>query len=78
MKDPYINLAMAIVKQAVIDYKRILAILRYSPYDQKALVEKERLERFFRSKWFSSLCDLDGEDLMRMVKTRRLRLEAER
>ena len=78
MKDEYEKLAMAIVKQAAMDYKKVLSILRYDPHDKKALIERESLERFFRSRWFSILCNLDGEELMQMVRTRRLRLEVEK
>ena len=78
MIELYQRLAMAIVKQAVLDYRKALQTLKYSPRDQGALAEKDSLERFFRSQWFSILCDLDGEELMRMIRTRRLRLEAEK
>ena len=78
MLEMYQRLAMAILKQAVLDYRKAVRTLKYSPRDQKALSEKDNLERFFRSQWFSILCDLDGEELMRMARTRQLRLEAEK
>lgn len=78
MIEMFQRLAMAIVKQAVLDYHKVLQTLKYSPHDRGALAEKDSLEVFFRSQWFSVLCDLDGEELITMIRTRRLRLEGER
>lgn len=78
MLEIYKRLAMAIVKQAVLDYHKALRTLKYSPRDKKALSERDSLEQFFCSQWFSVLCDFDGEELMRMVQTRRLRLEVQK
>ena len=78
MIEMFQRLAMAIVKQAVLDYRKALQTLKYSPKNKAALAERDSLEQFFRSQWFSILCDLDGEELMVMIRTRRLRLEGER
>ena len=51
--DPYQELANAIVLQAVKDYRMT--------DDEQELRE---IERFFRSGWFETLCDLDGRALI--------------
>lgn len=77
MFELYKRLAMAIVKQAVIDYHRVLQTLKGAPNDSKAQIERDSLEQFFRSRRFSILCDIDGEELMMLVQTHHLRLEVQ-
>lgn len=67
--NPYLDLANAIVKQAVYDYR--LAILRIkrrkvprTDDKDKDYWEVESLKRFFNSQWFTELSDLDGEVLL--------------
>ena len=64
----YENLANAIVCQAVKDYRQILKVCIQYPDDAEWQREKEELERFFKSKWYSILTELDGEWLMRKIK----------
>lgn len=52
------NLRVAIVEQALKDYRRATA-------DERAA-----LERFFRSRWFGMLCDLDPELLIFNLRRR--------
>lgn len=56
---PYENLANAIILRAVEDYREALGILRYSPNDEDATINKNDIERFFRSGWFGLLTNVD-------------------
>lgn len=71
------RLRYEIVKQAVVDYERSLKKIRkHTPPrtagDEKILIQYTRLkndcELFFRSGWFSHLCDIDGEMLIREIR----------
>ena len=70
------RLIFAIVAQAVRDYQRALRYLRLpaSKKTESGEIAHKRLKKdceiFFRSKWYSQLCDLDGEELMATVKKR--------
>ncbi len=63
----YENLANAIILQAVRDYRTALKCLKLTPNNRKALSDKEEIERFFRSKWYSTLTSVDGEMLIRSL-----------
>ena len=63
--DTWQNLAEAIVVQATRDYRTALRGLRLNPENIRKLRE---LEEFFRSSWFQVLCDLDGVQLIWMLK----------
>ena len=63
----YENLANAIILQAVRDYRTALKCLKLNPNNRKALSDKEEIERFFRSKWYSTLTSVDGEVLIRSL-----------
>ena len=63
----YEELANAIVLQAAKDYRVALKSLRANPRNRKALSDKEEVERFFRSQWFTVLTSLDGETLIRSL-----------
>ena len=60
----YENLANAIILQAVKDYRMALKGLKANPRNRTAQAEKAEIERFFRSQWYSSLTDVDGEMLI--------------
>ena len=64
----YENLANAIILQAVKDYRVALKCLKVNPRNKTALADKEEIERFFRSGWFSVLTSVDGEMLIRSLK----------
>jgi len=64
----YRDLADAIILQAVADYRRARWKLRLCKHHQEALETKTECERFFRSTWFSTLCGLDGEQLLQDLK----------
>ena len=64
----YENLANAIILQAVTDYRVALKCLKVNPRNKTALADKEEIERFFRSGWFSVLTSVDGEMLIRSLQ----------
>ena len=61
-------LIMAIVHQAVEDWRMAEEILRRREDDMEAASTKQDTERFFRSRWFRMLVDLDGEDFLRRLE----------
>jgi len=66
--DNWRALAEAIVVQATKDYRSALRGLHLYPENSKQLRQKRELEEFFRSRWFQTLCDLDGMQLICMLK----------
>lgn len=64
MIDPYEELANAVVLQAVKDYRKTLLTLLANPDDHNAHIRKQHIKRFFRSRWFTVLTDLDSESLI--------------
>ena len=62
--DPYQELANAIVLQAVKDYRL---------HDNEQ--ELARIERFFRSDWFSVLTNVDPETLITKLRKEKVRYE---
>ena len=66
--DPYENLANAIILQAVMDYRHALRKLRKSSEDYQAKDRIAEVERFFRSRWYSLLTDVDGEMILERLR----------
>ena len=64
----YENLANAIILQAVKDYRMALKSLKANPRNRTAMADKDGIERFFRSDWFSVLTSVDGEMLIRSLQ----------
>ena len=64
--NPYEELANAIVLQAVRDYREAVKKLSRGK-NRDAQDTKDECLRFFRSKWFSLLTDLDPEFLIRRL-----------
>lgn len=62
------NLANAIILQAVKDYRMALKSLKANPRNRTAMADKDEIERFFRSGWFSVLTSVDGEMLIRSLQ----------
>ena len=60
----YIELANAIIAQAAKDYRAALNQLSLNPNDKVAQRERNSIERFFRSDFFSILTNLNGEVLL--------------
>ena len=67
-EDPYERLANAIILQAVTDYRTALKKIRKNPGNREAIDEALRIERFFRSCWYSQLTSVDGEYLIRRLR----------
>lgn len=61
----YSELGNAIVVQAVKDYERALKSSRKSKVPDSKVIS---LERFFRSKWYSTLTTLDGEIIISKIR----------
>lgn len=64
----YEELANAIVLQAFKDYRKALFKLVQEPEEWKHRSSKKKLERFFHSKWYRTLTDLDPAILMQEAK----------
>ncbi len=65
--EAYEHLAKSIVVQAIEDYRRVLhgtPLFRGGNY----MKHQKEIERFFKSEWFSMLCDWDGITLMKIIK----------
>ena len=60
----YENLANAIILQAVKDYRMTLKSLKANSRNRTAQADKAEIERFFRSQWYSTLTDVNGEMLI--------------
>ena len=67
MDDPYMNLANAIVLQAVSDYRKALKQLKRNRKYEPALITKRECERFFHSEWFRFLSSLDPDYLLQGI-----------
>lgn len=64
----YAELANAIVLQAFKDYRKALFKLVQEPEEWKHRSTKKKLERFFHSKWYRTLTNLDPAILMQEAK----------
>ncbi len=67
MDEGYQKLAEAIIVRAADDYRRALKTYKRNPRHKKVSAEMKELEDFFRSDWFESLSNLDGEEIMNML-----------
>ena len=67
MDDKYEDLANAIVITAVKDYRDVLKKLKKHPNSNYLQHTKNEIERFFRSKWYSVLTDIDPEFLIKKL-----------
>lgn len=62
------RLASAIILQAVSDYRKALRRRQRAQDHVTALGRIRECERFFRSKFYAVLTDVDGETLIRMIR----------
>ncbi|MCC8073682.1 MAG: hypothetical protein LIO62_06105 [Clostridiales bacterium] len=62
--DPNELLSRAIIVQAAKDYRHALGILQKNPSSRSALYSKREIETFFRSNWYQTLTEVDGEFLI--------------
>ena len=60
----YADLAEAVVRQAVADYRGI----QEGVIDEDKYVNKKEIEKFFRSKWGNALCYGHAEDVLKILK----------
>ena len=61
---PYQRLANAIVEQAAKDYRSALKALALDSDNAYIQDEVKSLERFFRSRWYGILTNVDGDYLI--------------
>lgn len=66
--DEYAELAAAIIRMAVTDYRETARKLLRHPRNDDAKSAKKELVHFFRSEWFAVLSDTDGEILMIQIE----------
>ena len=66
--DGYEKLANGIILLAVKDYRSALRKLMRNPRSQTANDTVQEVERFFRSDWYKSLTEVDGEMLIRKLR----------
>ena len=64
----YQALANAIIIQAAKDYKRVLRVIKKHPGSQAAMDEAKKLERFFHSRWYGVLTEVNPDYLMRQIQ----------
>lgn len=64
----YELLAVAIVKQAAIDYKHNLRLLNRNPRNILAEREIQQIEKFFKSKLYKGITSIDGDYIMERIK----------
>ena len=69
MIEPYEQLANSIVLQAVKDYREALKKLKKRPNYEPAKNMKKEVERFFRSDWYRELTSVDGNILIKKLKS---------
>ena len=72
MTDPWENLANAIILQAVKDYREARKKLKKRPKNEDAKLMISDCEAFFRSDWYRSLTDVDGEMLIRKLREEKI------
>ena len=68
MRDPYGELANAIVVQAANDWRKAVKKLEEDPYSKPAGAMRKECERFFLSRWFTMLTSVDGKMILRKLK----------
>jgi len=66
--DPYEDLALGIIMNAVSDWRNARRILDRRLWNRQAREMLMDCEEFFRSKWFTRLCGMNGEDMIRRLR----------
>ena len=64
----YENVANAIVIQAAKDFRRNIMILKNDPENEKASVDKQGIEKFFRSSWFQIISKANPDYILDRLK----------
>ena len=68
MKWNWENLANAIILEAVKDYRTARRRVRARPGQKLSQAMIREVERFFRSRWFAQLTDVNGETLLTQLR----------
>ena len=68
MTDPYEDLALAIVMQAVKDWREAIYELKKWPRDDDSRKVKNECEQFILSDWFGRLTGVSGAFILRKLK----------
>ena len=68
MRRNWENLANAVILQAVEDYRRARRRVKEHPDQKTAKGTIRETKRFFRSRWFTQLTDISGEQLMKKLE----------
>ena len=55
------HLAAAIVERALSDWKKAVSQLEDNPDYEYAWADKDEIESFFESEWFSLLCEINPD-----------------
>ncbi len=58
------DFAQAIILQAVDDYRKCRRRVRQKPDQKEAQAMIREVEKFFRSRWFRQLSDVDGSTIL--------------
>lgn len=66
--EAYKNLAIAVVVQAVKDYRKALQKLEINPENGMAKREKYSCENFFKQGWVQALTDTNGQFIIRNIQ----------
>ena len=66
--DCWHDLANAVILRAIEDYRKSCLILKKYPHLKDAVREKRALERFFTSRWFRTLSETDGKELLNHLR----------
>ena len=66
--DGYVSLGNAIIKAATDDYEDCLIRLKNYPFDDDAKNEMKEIEKFFHSRFYGILTNLDGEMILRKLR----------
>lgn len=69
--DPWETLASEVVKQAVEDYKYLQKIGKFSTKYLGSVINRREIENFFLSEDFCLYTDLDGKEILRILKGER-------
>ena len=62
------DLANAVIRQAAEDYRSCCAALKRRPDLSVQAKHKRKLEDFFRSRWFRTLSEADGIEIMETIR----------
>jgi hypothetical protein len=68
VRDPYEELANAVVLQAVKDYRDSKKALIKNPRNNAAQKMKGECERFFKSEYFAIFTSIDGKSLLAQLE----------